>query len=210
MQLYAVKHNPFAYFASIQEGSDRDSSLANIVGFDGQRGLYADLKSGDVPDFAFIVPNQCDDQHGRSNSDAYCAFDYGQNDSGYTYGTQVGLNPGLIQQGDTTIQRLVEAIHASPAWQSERSAIVIVWDENDYSGSTTQLTGLYPSQNQNRVVLTVQTNYGAHGVQSGTYYNSYSLLKSLEAGFGLRCLNHACDSNVKVMSDLFAGDNDRN
>ncbi|MGA8782538.1 MAG: alkaline phosphatase family protein, partial [Terracidiphilus sp.] len=35
VQLYAVKHNPFAYFASIQEGYDRDSSLANIVGFDG-------------------------------------------------------------------------------------------------------------------------------------------------------------------------------
>jgi hypothetical protein len=40
-------------------------------------------------------------------------FDYGLNDSGYTYGTQVGLNKGLIQQGDTTIERLVDAIHAS-------------------------------------------------------------------------------------------------
>ncbi len=100
VQLYAVKHNPFAYFASIQDGNDRDSSLANTVGFDGQHGLYADLKSGDVPAFAFIAPNQCDDQHGRGNADAFCAFDYGQNDSGYTYGTQVGLNPGLIQQGD--------------------------------------------------------------------------------------------------------------
>ena len=119
-------------------------------------GLYADLASGNVPDFAFIAPNQCDDQHGRGNGDAFCAFDYGLNNSGYTYGTQVGLNPGLIQQGDTTIERLVEAIHASPAWQEGRSAIVIVWDENDYSGSTTQLTGLFPSQNQNRVVLTVR------------------------------------------------------
>lgn len=128
VQLYAVKHNPFAYFASIQEGYDRDSSLANIVGFDGPRGLYSDLKSGNVPDFAFIVPNQCDDQHGRGNSDAFCAFDFGQNNSGYTYGTQVGLNPGLIQQGDTTIERLVQAIHASSAWQSGRNAIVIVWD----------------------------------------------------------------------------------
>ena len=158
--------------------------------------------------FAFIVPNQCDDQHGRSNSDAFCAFDYGQNNSGYTYGTQVGLNPGLIQQGDVTIDRLVKAIQGSPAWESGRSAIVIVWDENDYSGSTTLLTGLYPSQNQNRVVLTVQTNYGSKGVQSGTYYNSYSLLKSMEAGFGLPCLNHACDSNVQVMSDLFGGASD--
>ena len=206
VQLYAVKPNPLAYFASIQEGRDRDSSLANVVGFDGPRGLYADLKSGDVPELAFIVPNQCDDQHGRSNSDAFCAFDYGQNDSGFTYGTQVGLNPGLIQQGDTTIERLVQAIHDSPAWQSKRAAIVIVWDENDYSGSTTQLTGLYPPQNQNRVVLTVQTNYGPHGVHSGSFYNSFSLLKTMEAGFGLRCLNHACDSNVHVMSDLFAGD----
>jgi hypothetical protein len=210
VQLYAVKHNPFAYFTSIQEGYDHDSSLANVVGFDGPLGLYADLKSGDVPTFSFIVPNQCDDQHGRGNSDAFCAFDYGQNNSGYTYGTQVGLNPGLIQQGDTTIERLVKAIHASPAWQSRRSAIVIVWDENDYSGSTTLLTGLYPTQNQNRVVLTVQTNYGSRGVQSSTYYNSYSLLKSMEAGFGLHCLNHACDSTVRVMSDLFAGDHDGN
>jgi hypothetical protein len=200
-----VKHNPFAYFASIQEGSDRDSSLANIVGFEGSNGLFADLKSGKVPDFAFIVPNQCDDQHGRSNSDPFCAFDYGMNNSGYTYGTQVGLNPGLIQQGDTTIERLVKAIHASEAWKSGRNAMVIVWDENDYSGSTKLLTGLYPTQNQNRVVLTVQTNFGSHGVQSSNYYNSYSLLKSMEAGFGLPCLNHACGSDVKVMSDLFGG-----
>ena len=209
VQLYAVKHNPFAYFRSVQEGNNDRNSLANVVGFDGQRGLYADLASGDVPALAFIVPNQCDDQHGRSNADAYCAFDYGQNNSGYTYGTQVGLNPGLIQQGDTTIERLVGAIHASPAWKRGHNAIVIVWDENDYSGSTTMLTGPYPVQNQNRVVLTVETNYSDDpGVQSPNYYTSFSLLKSLEAGFGLPCLNHACDSGVRVMSDLFAADKD--
>jgi Phosphoesterase family. len=206
VQLYAVKHNPFAYFKSVQDGDDRDNSLRNVVGFDGPRGLYADLASGDVPSFAFISPNQCNDQHGRGNGDAYCAFDYGMNDTGYTYGTQVGLNPGLIQQGDVTIERLVKAIHASRAWREGRNAIVIVWDENDYSGSTTQLTGVYPDQNQNRVVLTVETSYADRpGIQSDKYYNSFSLLKSLEAAFRLSCLNHACDANVDVMSDLFAG-----
>jgi len=209
VQLYAVKHNPFAYFKSVQDGSDRDNSLADVKGFDGPRGLYADLASGKLPALAFVVPNQCDDQHGRSNSDAFCAFDYGVNDSGYTYGTTVGLNPGLNQQGDLTIERMVKAIQASEVWHSSRSAIVIVWDENDYSGSTTLLTGAYPSQNQNRVVLTVQTNYDNRpGIQSDQYYTSYSILKSLEAGFGLPCLNHACDSDVQVMSDLF-GDSDR-
>ncbi|MGO9324160.1 MAG: alkaline phosphatase family protein [Terracidiphilus sp.] len=209
VQLYAVKHNPFAYFKSVQDGSDRHNSLADVTGFDGPRGLYADLASGKLPSLAFIAPNQCDDQHGRSNGDAFCAFDYGVNDSGYTYGTTVGLNPGLNQQGDLTIERLVKAIQASEVWHSSRSAIVIVWDENDYSGSTTLLAGAYPSQNQNRVVLTVQTNYDNRpGIQSDQYYTSYSILKSLEAGFGLPCLNHACDSDVQVMSDLF-GDSDR-
>ncbi len=210
VQLYAVKHNPFAYFRSVQNGYTADNSLTNVVGFDGPGGLFADLASGNVPAFSFIAPNQCDDQHGRGNADAFCAFDYGQNNSGYTYGTQAGLNPGLIQQGDTTLERLVHAIHASPVWQhGHRSAIVIVWDENDYSGSTTLLTGRYPTQNQNRVVLTVQTNYQEHsGTQSGNYYNSFSLLKSLDAGFGLPCLNHACDSSVHVMSDLFGGKKD--
>jgi phosphatidylinositol-3-phosphatase len=209
VQLYAVKHNPFAYFKSIQDGYDKDSSLKNVVGFDGPQGLFADLASGDMPSFAFIAPNQCNDQHGRGNGDAFCAFDYGMNDSGYTYGTQVGLNPGLIQQGDTAIERLVKAIHASRAWRDGRNAIVIVWDENDYSGSTTVLTGAYPLQNQNRVVLTVDTNYSDQkGVQSDKYYNSFSLLKSLEAAFRLSCLNHACDPDVNVMSDLFAGNGD--
>lgn len=207
VQLYAVKHNPFAYFKNVQDGYDRDSSLKNVAGFDGSHGLYADLAGGDVPAFALIAPNQCNDQHGRGNGDAFCASDYGMNNTGYTYGTQIGLNPGLIQQGDVAIERLVKAIHASPVWREGRDAIVIVWDENDYSGSTTVLSGAYPPQNQNRVVLTVDTNYSNHkGVESDQYYNSFSLLKSMEAGFRLSCLNHACDPDVKVMSDLFAGD----
>ena len=55
------------------------------------------------------------------------------------------------------------------------------------------------------VSLPCLTNSGSHGVQSATYYNSYSLLKSMEAALGLPCLNHACDKDVKVMSDLFRG-----
>jgi len=51
----------------------------------------------------------------------------------------------------------------------------------------------------------VETNCDKTGIQSSKYYNSFSLLRTLEAGFGLPCLNHACDSGVSVMSDLFGG-----
>ena len=54
--LYAAKHNPFVYFRSVQEGRDPRNSLANVVGFDGPNGLYQDLGSGNVPDFALIAP----------------------------------------------------------------------------------------------------------------------------------------------------------
>jgi phosphatidylinositol-3-phosphatase len=211
VQAYAVKHNPFAYFKSVQEGTGSGNSLSDIVGFEGPGGLYSDLGSGDVPSLAFIAPSQCNDQHGRGNGDAFCAFDPGIGAGGLTFGTQVGLNPGLIQQGDTTIEQLVTAIKSSPVWHDGRSAIVVVWDENDYSGISTPTApnGLFPPQNQNKVVLTVETNSeGEEGVQSGTYYNSFSLLKSLEGGFRLPCLNHACDNDVKVMSDLFGHNHD--
>jgi phosphatidylinositol-3-phosphatase len=196
--LYAVKHNPFAYFRSVQQGYRPNNSINNVVPFDGPRGLYADLATGNLPSFSYIVPNQCDDQHGKGGESAYCAGDPGSD------GLQAGLNPGLIQQGDVTIQRIVEAIKASQTWKEDgRNALVIVWDENDYSGVLNN--GVFPPQNQNIVVLTVELNRDTDGITSGKYYNSYSLLKSMEAGFGLPCLNHACDRDVAVMSDLFDG-----
>ena len=205
---YAVKHNPFVYFQSVQEGTIRGSSLRNTVGFDGHRGLYADLASGEVPTLSFIAPNQCDDQHGRGNGDAFCQFDQGTTaNEGLTDGTMVGLNPGLSEQADATVARIVNAITASPAWDRGYNAIVVVWDENDYSGLAKALPAgkAFPAPNLNNVVLTVQTSgrFGSGGVKSKNFYSSYSLLKSLEAGLHLPCLNHACDNNVKTMSDLF-------
>jgi phospholipase C len=89
VQLYAAKHNPFLYFRSVQDGS-WNNGLQNVVGFDGKRGLYEDLATGDVPSLSFIAPNQCDDQHGRGNADAFCQFDPGTVD-GLANGSQVGL-----------------------------------------------------------------------------------------------------------------------
>jgi len=212
LHAYAVKHDPFAYFRSVQDGSLPGSSLANIRPFDGTRGLYADLATGHVPAFSYIVPNQCDDQHGQNNADAFCQEDQGVTVTigataytGNTFGTQAGLNPGLSLQADTTLDRIVSAIHASPVWSVGSSAIVIVWDESDYSGVASALAAgtLYPIQLQNRVPLTVEPNNRELGVQSQQFYDSFSLLKSLEGAFGLRCLNHACDAGVAVMSDLF-------
>jgi len=157
------------------------------VGFEGPGGLYADLASGSVPAYSFIAPNQCNDQHGRGNAGPFCNYDPNDN------GTQAGLNPALMRLGDVAVRRIVTAIKDSPVWKQGQNAIVVLWDEDDYSVSPIT----------NNVLLIVDTNYGSHGVQSGTFYTHFSLLKSIEGGLGLPCLNHACDSDVNVMSDLF-------
>ncbi len=187
VQLYASKHNPFVYFQNVQQGTNPLVSYANISGFDGLHGLWSDLGSGKVPHFSYIVPNQCNDQHGRSNGTAFCGSDPNDN------GTQAGLNPALIILGDQAVQKIVTAIHGSKAWKEGHNAIVVIWDENDYS--------VQPIINQ--VVAIVDTNDGPRGLQSGTFYTHFSLLRTIEAGFKLPCLNHACDASTNTMSDLF-------
>jgi len=179
-RLYAVKHNPFVYFRNVQEGSQPGLSLRRVAGFEGPAGLWADLQA-EMPNFAFIVPNQCHDMHGFvAGAAAPC--------SGSTK-----TDPALMNAGDEMLKKLVSGIKASTAWNHGRNAIVVVWDENDASNVP------------NRVILLVETSYATNGRKSTQPYDHYSLLRTLEAGFGLPCLNHACDATSKVMNDLFGG-----
>jgi phosphatidylinositol-3-phosphatase len=185
--LYRAKHNPFIYFANVQN-SAVNGQIPGVVSFEGQNGLWADLATGHVPTYSFVAPNQCHDQHGAGNyppspteafDDVFCSNNV--------------FDGGLRQQGDIELQALVGAIKASPIWSKEKTAIVILWDENDYS--TAPVT--------NQVALIVDRNYGRQGVQSAKFYTHFSLLKSVEAALGLACLNHACDAGTAAMSDLF-------
>ena len=64
------------------------------------------------------------------------------------------MNRALIQLGDVAKKRIVTAIKQSPAWIKGQNAIVLPWDENDYS----------VAPNVNQVLLVVDTNYGVHGI----------------------------------------------
>jgi hypothetical protein len=178
-KLYAVKHNPFVYFKNIEQGTTAGLSLQQVVDFDGPNGLWADLQSEKGPELWFIVPNQCHDMHGFvSGGPPIC--------SGVP-------SPLLMQEGDAAVKKLVNGIKASPAWQKGRNVIVLVWDENDYNNVA------------NRVIMTVETNYASNGRKYDTAVDHYSLLRTMEAGFGLPCLNHACDNTSLILNAMFGG-----
>ncbi len=105
--VYAVKHNPFAYFTIHQTLAERQKMLP-------LERLAADLAAGSVPALAFIVPDQCHDMHGMGNPASPC--------HGWSGGQ-------LVAAGDEAVRGLVEAIVASPGWRHGNNLILVVWDE---------------------------------------------------------------------------------
>jgi len=175
--LYASKHNPFLNFTGTQ------GALANMVP-DTQ--LAADLAAGRLADFSLIVPDQCHDMHGTGGC---------------------GDTNGLIAAGDTYVGNTVSAILASKTWQQGRNAIVITWDEDDFSDQGQPGTGCCGADpGGGHVATIVITNkVNKYPITDNTPYNHYSLLLSFEDAFRFPCLANACDAaaGVKPMTPLF-------
>ena len=190
--LYASKHSGFMNFADVQSDPRR---AGLIVGFDA---LKRDLQSGQLPAFALIVPNQCDDMHGLKGEGVPADCDSAD-------------KVGLIRRGDKVVGELVADIQASPAWNSRGNvAIVITFDEGGGKGRE-GCCGVTPQAPSNfgggHIPTIVITNHGPHGLKDETPYNHYSLLRTLEDAFGLKgYLGHAAetDKGVKSMAPLFA------
>jgi phospholipase C len=188
--LYAAKHTGFTNYTSVHA----DPNVAReLVGFDA---LRADLRSGTVPAFAFVVPNQCDEMHGINSPKAPPDCQKGDD--------------GLVRSGDATIRTLIAEMQASPIWTHGNAAIVITWDEDgkaDRIPGAPQSCCVVDAHNPGggHIPTIVITNHGPRGVADATPYDHYSLLRTIEDAFRLDGhLRHAGDPSVQPMTPLFA------
>jgi phospholipase C len=188
--LYAAKHTGFTNYATVHA----DPNLAHeLVGFDA---LHADLRSGDVPAFAFVVPNQCNEMHGINSPKAPQECRKGDD--------------GLVRSGDAMLKMLIAEMQASPIWRRGNTAIVITWDEDgeaDRIPGAPQSCCVVDAHNPGggRIPTIVVTNHGPRGVADATPYDHYSLLRTIEDAFRLDGhLRHAGDASVLPMTPLFA------
>jgi hypothetical protein len=180
--LYSSKHNGMPYFAGVQE------SKAALAKMNPGSQLQADLAAGQLPNFAYIVPDQCHDMHG---SPPWCE------DSGDL--GDVNDNK-LVADADTYLGRTVDDITGSAQWKRGRNAIVITFDEGDDTAGCCGVPGA------GQVATVVITNNGPRHLTDATPYSHYSLLATMEAAFGVGCLQLACDPrNGPVMAPLFGG-----
>jgi hypothetical protein len=161
----------------------------------------------------WISPNQCNDMHGG----VYAAVP-GHPETPCPYGSAKddANDAALKQKADHFVENAVQVITSSKAW-TKRSAIVIVTDENDYTGNS-QTGGWesaegccdspYVAKADHRVsaswpggtyggglipAIIVTGSGPTHHVDS-TPYNHYSLLTSIEDNWNLPHLGHAGDT----------------
>ena len=138
-----------------------DECLANDVPAgtpeDGMATFNADLASGSVPDFNFVIPNGCED--GEANCKPV--------NNRYT-------------QFDNFLAREVPLIEASPAF-GQNGVILITYDEDQRMGGLAAKNGLGSGGHIASALISPLVQPGDYAEK--TY--SYSALRTIQDGFGL-------------------------
>lgn len=184
--LYIAKHNGMVYFDSIRSNPAERAKMQPLDR------LGKDLAEGTVPNFSYIMPDECTDMHGAPP----VCIDSG--DPGDVDDNQ------LVSTADSFVAKTVGQITNSRVWASGNNAIVITFDEGD-GGDNTGCCG--STSGGGRALTVVVTNHGPRHAVDATSYNHYSLLSTVEHAFGVGCLAAACDTRViKPMTPLFAVD----
>ncbi len=159
--------------------------------------LMADLRSGDLPAFAFIEPRY--QGTGETRQDEH--------------------PPGTPQSGERFVEGIVRALMASPAWSS--SALFINYDEHGgFADHVPPPEACAPDDHAPfdnrfmptadgsfrrygfRVPFIVVSPYAKRGYVSHTVYDHASVLRFIEARFGLAAMTGR-DANATPPMDMF-------
>jgi hypothetical protein len=215
--LYVNKHNPFVLFDDVRSSPARLAKIKPFTEF------AADMKAKTLPNFVWITPNQCHDMHGGVF--APVASD-GSDGTPCPYGsTKDDANDAALKQkADGFVKNAVEAITATAAWKSGRTAIFVLTDENDFTGNASTDgwesaegccdspylgpgTPFLGSNGQpdghvwaggvyggGKIPAIVMTAKGKVGYVSQTAYNHYSMLSTILWNWGLPPLANTADT----------------
>ncbi|HEU5270899.1 MAG TPA: alkaline phosphatase family protein [Jatrophihabitans sp.] len=221
VSLYAKKHNPFVLFDDIKNNSARMDHVRDYSQ------LSTDLNSAHAPQFVWISPNQCNDMHGGvyvsvpGHPETPCPYGSTKDDAN---------DAALKQKADAFVQGAVDTITHSRAW-TKRSAIVIVTDEDDYTGDTEtggwespagccdspyvpagdpRVSASWPggTYGGGLIPAIIVTAHGPRHLVDHTAYNHYSLLTTIEDNWHLGHIGHAGDriNGVVPMWSSFLGE----
>jgi hypothetical protein len=166
---YESDDSPFGYFANMKNGIASGYCAAHWQNLTQLTGT--DLKSAAAtPNFVWGDADSCSDME----------------------------NCG-VATGDSWLSTYVPQILSSPAWTTQKSLLLITWDEDG-----TNAPGGFGAGNANQVATlvlgsqgSVKTNY-----QSGARYDHYSLTRMIESALGLPAMTYN-DEFATPINDVF-------
>jgi hypothetical protein len=141
--------------------------------------LKTDSKSGKLPNFIYIQPNECTEMHGGP---PYCQ------DSPNNLGQR--NDNDLVSQGDAFAKQVVSTIMSGKQWKQGNNAIVLT------------------ATSVGRSFTVVITSHGPRHLKDATPFTQYSLTATIEDAFRLHCLGSACSSTLNTMGRLFGASKD--
>jgi acid phosphatase len=176
---YLERHNPFSYFSDVA-GNPRQS--ANIVPF---TQFATDLNAGspgtlgNLPTYAFIVPNAWGDSESCDPTETSCATE-------------------RIADADAWVQTNIGPLLQTPAFQ-QNGLLIIAWDEGDVTDTSNGLGGIGGGH-----VATIILGAGVkpgYQQQTTNVYDHASLLRLTMDSLGLT--TQLPISNVTPMTEFF-------
>jgi hypothetical protein len=178
--LYDVFHNPFHYFTRYGTTTGKwcstaDLSTEGVVPYPGSSALVSALDATTAPDFVYLIPNDCHEMHGDTNTGSTCASDNQHQ---------------LIAAGDTWLSsNLGPVINSS--WFKQNGIIIITWDESVSTDTTGCCGGVATGGHIPTIVIT-SLNKGL-GTFTGVG-DHYGTLAAIEKAFGVALLLNSANS----------------
>lgn len=166
---YKPGHNPALYYSVLRLPTNtcavNDVPLAPA--------LSSDISNDNLPSYAWITPNLCNDWHWQSGCPE--------------------TSSARVAAGDAWLANLVPQLTALTSYQNGRTLIVITWDEGEggVNGVDCTASTYYPTHPDCHIPTVVLSPYIRPGTVDISDQNLYSLLGTIEQNFGLAPLGRA-------------------
>jgi hypothetical protein len=188
---YKIGHDPIIFYTDITaaECQADDVGVSDLTAQSGA--LWNDLQNQVLPSFSWITPSVADDNEGAGTP--------AQNE----------------QAADTWLQKFLGTVQQSNSYQSGNTVVLVTYDEGtgadskageDCTNKSLDLpvtNGVSAHQDSCHVPLFVVYPYTPAGDSDATFFDHYSITKTVEDLFGLPHLAHAGDAQTNSLLGHF-------
>jgi len=189
--LYSNGHNPIIFYTDIPlaECQAYDVGVSDLTAQSGA--FWNDLEAQTLPSFSWVTPNAANDDEGAGTK--------AQNE----------------QVADTWLQNFIGLVEQSNSYQAGNTLVLVTYDEGsgadrtigeDCTNESLDLpvtNGVSAHQDSCHVPLFVVYPYTPAGDSDPTFFDHYSVTKTVEDLFGLPYLAHAGDAQTSSLVEHF-------